>query len=207
MLKAHKPDFLNYFNHKNDGGKKASCCAATGCKLLTSHGVANTYTFLMNTWNTPFQGYQQKVYKNTLATVKRQIQKAENPIPAAAISKEAAVVDNAILRDNMSHEVPLTEPEFGSTHLTIPMYDNCTDGELHSGMPGGSTDYEYPGDELDDRDVNPSPPAGTNGPRPDSRGLSWVQLMLMSMKSSMVMMRMQTRRKQHPMPMMDQHRM
>jgi len=49
MLKADRPDHSNYFNNKNDGGKNASCCAATRCKLLTSPGVADTYTFLMNT--------------------------------------------------------------------------------------------------------------------------------------------------------------
>jgi len=48
-LNADRPDRLNYFNYKNDGGKNASCCAALGRKLLTSPGVADTYTFLINT--------------------------------------------------------------------------------------------------------------------------------------------------------------
>jgi hypothetical protein len=47
--KADKPDRLNYFNYKNDGCKIPSCCAATGHTLLTLPGVADTYTFLMNT--------------------------------------------------------------------------------------------------------------------------------------------------------------
>jgi len=51
-LKADRPDCSIYFNHKNDGGKITSCCAVTGRKLLTSPGVADTYTFLMNSWNT-----------------------------------------------------------------------------------------------------------------------------------------------------------
>jgi len=51
-LKEDRPDRSNYFIHKNDGGKYSSCCTATGRKLLTSPGVADTYTFLMNTWNT-----------------------------------------------------------------------------------------------------------------------------------------------------------
>jgi len=42
----------SYFNHKNDGGKIASSSAVTGLKLLTSPGISDTYTFLMNTWNT-----------------------------------------------------------------------------------------------------------------------------------------------------------
>jgi len=49
----------------------------------------------MNTWNTLPESYQQRVYNNTLATVKHQIQQAENPTPAVVISMEAARVDNA----------------------------------------------------------------------------------------------------------------
>jgi len=58
QLKADRPDRLNYFNYKNDGGKNASCCAAMGRKSLTSTGIADTYAFLMNTWNTLLQSYQ-----------------------------------------------------------------------------------------------------------------------------------------------------
>jgi len=73
-LKADGPDRSNYFNYKNDGGKNTSCCAAPGCKLLSSPGIADTYAFLINTWNTLPESYQQRVYNNTLATVKPQIQ-------------------------------------------------------------------------------------------------------------------------------------
>jgi len=41
-LKADRADHSKYFNYKNNSGKNASCCAATGCKLLTSPGVADT---------------------------------------------------------------------------------------------------------------------------------------------------------------------
>ena len=51
-LKVERPEHSNYFNWMNDGGKNASCCAATGRKLLTSPGVADTDTYLTNTWNT-----------------------------------------------------------------------------------------------------------------------------------------------------------
>jgi len=44
-LKAERPDRSNYFNCQNDGGKIVSCCSVTGHKLLTSPGVADTYTF------------------------------------------------------------------------------------------------------------------------------------------------------------------
>jgi len=98
-LEVHKPDRLNYFNYKNDGGKDVSCRAATGCKLFTVPGIADTYTFLMNTWNTLPESYQQRVHKYTLGTVKHQIQQAENPTLAEVISREATPVDNAILLD------------------------------------------------------------------------------------------------------------
>jgi hypothetical protein len=73
-LKADRPDPSNYFNYNIEGGTIASCCTVMGHKLLTSPGVADRYTFLMNTWHTLPESYQQRVYKNTLATFKRQIQ-------------------------------------------------------------------------------------------------------------------------------------
>jgi len=148
-LKVDRPDRSNYFNCKNDGGKIVSCYTVTGRKLLTSPGVVDMYTFLMNTWNTLPESYQQRVYNNTLATVKRQIQEAENPMHAMVISVEAACVDNAILLDYLTSEVALWEPEIGSTDSNIPIVNNCTDDELHFGMPGGNGDLEDEGDESD----------------------------------------------------------
>jgi hypothetical protein len=107
------------------------------------------YTFLMNTWNTLPESYQQRVYNNTRATVKRQIQQAENPTPAVVISVEAARVDNPILLDNLTSEVAHEEPEIGSTDSNIPINNNCTDDKLHFGMPGGTGDFEYEGEESD----------------------------------------------------------
>jgi len=66
-----------------------------GRKLLTLPGIADIWSFLMNTWNTTPESYHQMVYRNTLATVKRQVQQAENPTPAVVIRVEAARVDNA----------------------------------------------------------------------------------------------------------------
>jgi hypothetical protein len=148
-LKADRPDRSNYFNCKNDGCKIVSCCAVTGRKLLTSPGVADTYTFLMNTWHTLPESYQQRVYNNTLATVKRQIHQAENPTPAVVISVEAACVDNAILLGFLTSEVAIEEPVIGSTDPNIPIDNNCTDDELHFGMPGGSGNFEDEGDQSD----------------------------------------------------------
>jgi len=155
-LKADRPDCSNYFNHKNDIDKIASCCAVMGRKLLTSPGVADTYTFLFNTWNTLPESYQLRVYNNTPAPVKCQIQQAEDPTPAMVISVETARVDNAILRDYLASEVALEEPEIGSTDPNIPIDIHCADDELHFGMPGGSGDYEDEGDESDDRHAIPT---------------------------------------------------
>jgi len=121
-----------------------------GPKLLTSSGIPDTYTFWMNTWNTLRESYQQRVYNNTLATVKRQIQQAENPTPAMVISTDAASVDNAILLDYLTSEVALEEPEIRSTDPNIPIDNNCTDDEVHFVMPGGSGDYKDNGDESDE---------------------------------------------------------
>jgi len=123
-LTADRPDRSNYFHRKNDGNKNASCCAATGRKLLTSPGVADSCTVLMNTWNTLPESYQQTAYKDTLATVTRQIEQAENPTPAEVIRVEAARVDNAIHLDYLTSEVALEEPEIESTDPNIPIDNN-----------------------------------------------------------------------------------
>jgi len=110
----------------------------------------------MNTWNTLPESYQQRVYNNTLATVKRQIQQAENPMPAVVISVEAAHVDNAILLDYLTSEVAPEEAEIRTTDPNIPIDNNCTDDKLHFGMPGGRGDYEDECDESDVRDAIPT---------------------------------------------------
>jgi hypothetical protein len=103
----------------------------------------------MNTFNTLPESYHQRVYNNTLDTVKRQIQQAENPTSPVVISMESARVGNAILLGYLASEVALEAPEIGSTEPNIPIDNNCTDYELLFGMPGGSTDYEDQGDETD----------------------------------------------------------
>jgi hypothetical protein len=104
---------------------------------------------LINTWNTLPKCYQQRVYNITLATVKHQMEQAENPTPAEVISVEAARVENAILLDYLTCEVALEEPEIGSTEPNIPIENNCTDDEVHFRMPRGSGDFEDAGDESD----------------------------------------------------------
>jgi len=110
----------------------------------------------MNTWNTVPESYQQRVYKNTLATVKSQIQQAENPMPAVVISTEAAHVDNAILLDHLTSEVVLEDPQIWSTDPSIPIDNNCMDDELHFGMPGASKEYEDEGNKVDDSNAIPT---------------------------------------------------
>jgi len=73
-LYADRSDRSNYFNHKNDGGKNASCCAASCRKLFTSPAIADMYTFLIQTRKTQPESYEQSMYKNTFPTVKYQIQ-------------------------------------------------------------------------------------------------------------------------------------
>ena len=63
---------------------------------------------------------------------------------------------NAILLDYLTSEVALEEPEIGRTDPNIPIDNNCTDDELHFGMPGGSGDFEDEGDESDNRDAIPT---------------------------------------------------
>jgi len=77
-VETDRPDYSNNFNQKNASGKNASSCAAMGPKLKSFAGIADTYTSLMNTWNPLPESYQQRVYINTVATVKRQIEQAEN---------------------------------------------------------------------------------------------------------------------------------
>ena len=151
--KADRPDRSNYFNHKNGGGKITSCCAVTGRKLLILPGVADMYTFWMNTWNTLPESYQLRVYNNTLHTVKHQIQQAENPPPAVVFSVRAVLVDNAILLDNLASEEALEEPEIGTTDPNIPIKNNCLDDELHFWMPGGSGNYKDEDDESNGRNA------------------------------------------------------
>jgi len=125
------------------------------CMLWTLSGVADMYIFLMNTWNTLPESYQQKMYNNTLATVKRQIQQAGNPTPGVVISVEAARVNNGILIDHLTSEVVLGEPKMGSTDPNIPMGNNCMSDKLHFGMPGGCGDYEDEGDDSNKRHAIP----------------------------------------------------
>jgi len=110
----------------------------------------------MNKWNTLPESYQQRVHNNTLPTVMRQIQQAENPTPDVVISVEAARVDNAIRLDYLTSEVALEEPEIKCTNPNIPMDNNCTDDQFHLGMPGGSRDSEDDGDDSGVRDAIPT---------------------------------------------------
>jgi hypothetical protein len=117
----------------------------------------------MNTWNTRPESYQQRVYNNTLPTVKRQIQQAESPTPAMVISTKAASVNNAILLDYLTSEVALEEPEIGSTDPNIMIDNNCTDDEQHFGMLAAAGISKMQVTKA--ASAIPSPlPAGNDGP-------------------------------------------
>jgi len=66
-------------------------------------------------------------------------------MPAVVISVDAVGIDNAILLDYLTSEVALEEPEIGSTDPNILTDNNCTDDELHLGMPGGTGDFKERG--------------------------------------------------------------
>jgi hypothetical protein len=110
----------------------------------------------MNTWNRQPESYQQTVYHNTVAPVKRQIQQAESPMLAMVISVEAAPLDNAVLLDYSTTEVVLEELEVGSTDPNVPTDNSCTDIKLYLGMPHGSADYKVDGDDSDESNAIPT---------------------------------------------------
>jgi len=78
---------------------------------------------------------------------------AENPTPAVVISTEAASVGNAIHLDYLTSEVALEAPGIESTDGNIPIDINCTDDELHFGIPVGSRNFEDDGDHSDKEDA------------------------------------------------------
>jgi len=77
-------------------------------------------------------------------------------MPAKVISMDAARVDVTILLDYLTSEVALEEAGMGGTDQNIPIDNNCTDDELHFGVPRGSDDYDDEGDEIDERDAIPT---------------------------------------------------
>jgi hypothetical protein len=90
----------------------------------------------MNTGNTLLESYQHRVYNNSVATVKRQIQQAENLMPDVVLSVEASRVDIAVLLEYLSSKVEHEKPEIRTTDQNIPIDNNCTDDQLHSRMAG-----------------------------------------------------------------------
>jgi len=77
----------------------------------------------MNARNTLPESYYQRVYKNILAPVKRQMQQAEIPTLAVFIHTEATSVNHSIRVVYWTTELALEEPQFGSSHPNI-LIDN-----------------------------------------------------------------------------------
>jgi hypothetical protein len=69
---------------------------------------------------------------------------------------EAVSIDKAVLLDYMTSEEALEEPKIWRTDPSILIDNNCTDDELHVGLPGGSGDYEDESDESDERNTIPT---------------------------------------------------
>jgi len=110
----------------------------------------------MNTGNTLPDSYQERVYNNTHATEKREIQQAENQTPALVIRIESLHVGNAIFLGDLASEVELREPEIKSTDPHSPMTNICMDDEHYSGMQRGSRDFEDEDDKSDNSGTIPS---------------------------------------------------
>jgi hypothetical protein len=140
-LKAETTDCWNNFNHNNHGGKNAASCAAIGRKMLASPGVTDMYKILLNTVNPLLVSYTQRVYKNSLATVKRQIKEVENPTPAGVNNVEAADLRNANCVGYLTSDVRVDQREISSTEPNSPIDNNCTEDELHIVMQGRGRDY------------------------------------------------------------------
>jgi hypothetical protein len=79
-----------------------------------------------------------------------------NPTPAVVIRVEAIHVDNAILLDYLTCEVALKESESGCTDPNILVDNNCADWAVHSGITGGSGEYEHDCDETVECDAIPT---------------------------------------------------
>jgi hypothetical protein len=155
-LKADRPDCSNFSNYKNNGGKNSVCSAATGRNLLLSPCVADTYPFLMNTWTTLPESYQQRVYIYSCVKVKCQIHQVENRMATVIFSKEAACVDNGILPEDLTSTVAVAESEIGSTDPNILIGNSCKGCKLYFGIQGGRGEYEPEGAKSDIHDAIPT---------------------------------------------------
>jgi hypothetical protein len=147
---VNRPDPSNNFNYEKQDGKNASCCAAMGFKLLTSPEIPETYTLLMNSGNTLWESYQQRVYNDTVSAVHHQIELTENKIPAEVIRTEAVHIDNAILLDYLTSNVALEEAMIESSDPYILLYNHYPDDMLHFGLPCGSKDWDNESDTIDE---------------------------------------------------------
>jgi len=102
----------------------------------------------MNTCSTLPESYQQRMYEISLATIKHQIQQAENSQPALVNSMGEWHVGSDIILDYLTYEVVLEKPVIRSTDPEIPIPNNCTDVELHFGRPWRRKEYKDEGDEI-----------------------------------------------------------
>jgi len=155
-LNADSPDGSNDFTYQNDFCKNASTFDAMGPTMFTLPDVVHAYTFFL----IPGTHYWRATNKGCIKTLLLQSRvisgRRRNPTPAVVIRVEAIHVDNAILLDYLTCKVALEEPESGSTHPNIGIDNNCADPAVHSGITGGSGEYEDDRDETVECDAIPT---------------------------------------------------
>jgi hypothetical protein len=124
------------------------------------------------------------------------------------ISLEAARVNNAILLEYLAPELALEEPEIGSTDPNIPIDKIARMKNIISGCQGAAGIMKMKVMKV--TIAMPSPqPAGDDGPRRNSRGLTWEPVMSTGMRARIATMWMQMRMRMtnHHKSTMDQRRM
>jgi len=159
----------------------------------------------MNTFNTLPESYQQRVYKDTPATVKSQIQQADDPTPAKVISMEAADVDNANHLDNWTSKVALEEREIGSTDSIFRYTTIVRMTTMILGCQGAARITKMEMTTLTSEMLSP-PPVGEHGLQLNPSGLTCEPAMSTGMRATRATMQMWMRRMKHLKPMMDQCR-
>jgi hypothetical protein len=102
----------------------------------------------------------------------------------------------------LTSEVTLEKSEIRSTDPNIPIDNNCTDDELHFGMPGCCEDYD---DESDIIEESNAIPTASHDARPqlNSRVLTSEAVILTGLSAMIATMQMRISRKKHFKPMKD----
>jgi hypothetical protein len=131
-----------------------------GHTWLTYPAFEDTYRFLENSWYALLESYQQRLNSNSLATVERMSQHADNPALPMVISLQVACVNNAILLDNLTSQMAIEETEIRRSNRNIPIDYHYANAELHFRMLGDSEDDQADRNDSDKRDAIPTASQG-----------------------------------------------